>query len=123
MESNVFIHDRFTFDVNGFCATYSYKGQTTTLNLCHGALCELLKAAKQIEDFTIDQNGEPVVVWTDNRLPSPYSFGFEHFCDFVRTFPMTYKLAVKLLEFKVSRQEHLAFQAKVIDLLSPIQAA
>ena len=121
MITNLFIHDRFTFDVNGFSAKYTYNGQTTTLTLCPAAFCQLLQDAAQIEDFTLDQNGEPVILYTDNQFPEGY--GFEHWCAFVRFFPVSYRMAVKLLQYREERKAHRSFQAKIVHLLSPLQAA
>ena len=121
MKPTLEIIGRFTFDVNGFSATYQYRNERTTLTLCPAALCDLLKEAKQIEDFTLDNNGEPVIFYTDNQFPQGY--GFEHWCAFVRFFPLSYRMAVKLIEYRLDREAHCAFQATVAHLLSPLNAA
>lgn len=120
-KDTLFIHDRFIFDVNGFVAKYSYKGRTTTLTLCPAAFCDLLAEAKQIEDFTLDGNGEPVILYTCNIFPQGY--GFEHWCAFVRFFPISYRMAVALLQYREDRNAHHRFQVVVNNLLSPLQVA
>lgn len=111
---------RFTFDLQGFCATYAYKGETTSLTLCLAALCDLLKETKLIEDFTLDRNSEPVILYTDNKFPPGY--GFEYWSAFVKFFPISYRMGVKLLEWREERRKHREFQAIIVSLLSPLAA-
>lgn len=121
MNPQLEILGRFAFNLDGFCATYAYKGVTTTLTLCPSALCDLLKETGLIEDFTLDSNSEPVILYTDNKFPPGY--GFEYWSAFVKFFPISYKMAIKLLEYREERREHEEFQAKIITLLQPLQAA
>lgn len=121
MNQQLEILGRFTFNIEGFQATYAYRGKTITLSLCPAALCDLLKETKQIEDFTMDRNGEPVILFSDNSFPPGY--GFEYWCAFVRFFPISYRMAVALLQYREDRKDHRRFQVVVNNLLSPLQAA
>jgi hypothetical protein len=121
MLNNLEILGRFTFNIAGLDITYSYKGQTTHLTLCPKATCDLLKETKLIEDFDIDSNGEPVILFSDNTYPPGY--GFDRWNAFVCSFPISYRMAVKLMTFREDRMASRQFQATVINLLQPLQAA
>jgi hypothetical protein len=84
------------------------------------ATCAFLQQASAIEDFTLDKNSEPVILYSDNNEPQGY--GFELWHQFVKSFPLCEKLAFLLLEYKIQREEHAQFQATVNHLLSPLAA-
>lgn len=121
MNPQLDILGRFTFDLQGFNATYTYKGETTTLSLCPGALCQLLEDTKLIEGFDLDANGDPVILFTDDHVMTTY--GFDRWNSFVCTFPISYVMAVKLLEYREDCKASQRFQATIANLLSPLQAA
>lgn len=112
---------RYTFNIKGLDITYTCKGETTHLQLCPKATCQLLEDAGLIEGFNIDQNGEPVILFTGDNVRAEY--GFDSWSSFVCTFPLSYRMAVKLMEYRESRKAHLSFQATVNHLLSPLKAA
>lgn len=122
MKPQLEILGRFTFNLDGFNATYRYNGRTTTLTLCPGALCQLLEDTKLIEGFDLDANGEPVILFSETD-PVRAAYGFDRWASFVKTFPISYRMAVKLLEWREERREHREFQARIVTLLSPLQAA
>ena len=121
MNKQVFILGRFTFNLDGFSADYTYGFERKSLNLCPTSLCRLLTDAGLIEGFDMDANNEPVILFTHDQVRTDY--GFDLWSSFVKTFPISYKMAVKLLEYWESRQEHQDYQAKIVSLLSPLQAA
>ena len=111
----------YTFNIHGLQIFYTYKGEDTELSLCPGAVCDLLKDTKLIEDFTMDSNGEPVILYTDNKFPPGY--GFEYWSAFVVFFPIPYRMALKLMEYREDRLASEQVQATIIRLLEPLQAA
>lgn len=120
MKHELIIIGRFTFNAFGFSATYSINGKRTTLTLCPKATCQLFEEAGLIEGFDLDENMEPVILFTQNDVRSTY--GFDRWASFVCTFPVSYRMAVKLLEYREERKAHRAFQSAVDQLLSPLAA-
>ena len=118
---NILLIGAFTFNLKGFEATYSVNNVRTRLQLCPKATCQLLQEAGLIEGFDIDENGEPVILFTDNTYPEGYGFG--RWASFVCFFKISYQMAIKLIEFKEDRRLHHLIQAKVISLLQPLHAA
>jgi hypothetical protein len=112
---------RFTFNLHGLNITYKHKGETTHLSLCPGAICDLLTEAGLIEGFDLDQNGEPVILFTSDPVRSQY--GFDRWNSFVCTFPISYRMAVKLLEYRESRKASRSFHSTIDYLLQPLKAA
>ena len=111
----------FKLNLQGLSITYTYGSERTSLDLCPGAFCELLKETKLIEDFTLDQNSEPVILFADNHFPPGY--GFDRWSSFVRTFHISYQMAVGLMQYREERLESVQVQATIIHLLAPLQAA
>lgn len=120
-DMEVQIINRFYFNVEGINIAYNYKGKTTHLQLCPKATCQLLEDAGMIEGFDIDENGEPVILFTDDHVRTQY--GFDRWNSFVCTFPLSYRMAVKLLEYREARKDHFEFQELISELLLPLQAA
>lgn len=119
--SNLFINGYYRFNHQGLDITYTYKGQTTHLQLCPKATCQLLQDAGLIEGFNLDENSEPVILFTDNTYPAGY--GFDRWNSFVCTFKISHRMAQKIMEFREDRKAHEGFQATVAYLLEPLQAA
>ena len=115
------ILNRFYFNLEGFNIVYRYKGQTTHLQLCPKATCQLLQDAGLIEGFDIDENGEPVVLFTSNEYPQGY--GFDRWNSFVCFFPISYRMAARLMEYREDRKASQQVQTTKANLLSPLQAA
>lgn len=66
------------------------------LSFCPRATCELLKEAGFIEDWTTDNNGEPVILYADHHEPN--GFGFEKWYRFQQRFFINERVAQMLLE-------------------------
>ncbi|HEV7333247.1 MAG TPA: hypothetical protein VGN63_19585 [Flavisolibacter sp.] len=115
------IKGRFMFNIEGLNITYVYRRQTTHLQLCPKATCQLLKEAGLIEDFDIDSNGEPVILFSDYTMPPGY--GFDRWNLFVCTFRLSHRMATKLMEYREDRLSSQDFQDQISHLLSPLQAA
>jgi hypothetical protein len=120
MTNNIFIIGSYKFNLEGLEITYSNHGHTTHLTLCPKATCQLFQDAGLIEGFDIDQNGEPVILFTDSSFPAGY--GFDYWNSFVCFFRLTYKMAVKLMEYWEDRKGSKTFQAAVSNLLRPLAA-
>jgi hypothetical protein len=111
----------YNFSTDGTQITFSAGRTQTTLSFDAPATCQLLQDIGAIEDFTLDANGEPVVLYT--APAHPLGYGYAHWCDFVKTFPLSRRTAEIILEDRYRTATHHLFQAKVIQMLSPLQAA
>ena len=121
MNTQIEIIGRFSFDVNGLDITYRYKGQQKHVVLPPISLCLLLEETKCIEGFDLDENNEPVILFENDPVKTQY--GFDRWNSFYRTFPISYKLAAKLMEWREERREHRRFQAKIVALCPSLEAA
>lgn len=115
------ILNHFTFNINGLDVTYRYESQTTHLQLCPRATCQLLEDAGLIEGFDLDENGEPVILFTSDSVRSQY--GFDRWNSFVCTFKLSWLMVLRLMNFREDRKASRIFQATVKNLLSPLQTA
>lgn len=114
------IQGNYTFNLQGLNITYKVGAKTTQIVLCPKATCQLFQDAGLIEGFDIDQNGEPVILFTDNQFPAGY--GFEYWSGFVVFFKLSRKMAAKLMEYREDRKASQTFQAIVNRLLQPLAA-
>jgi hypothetical protein len=110
----------FTLTVDGLTLTYTFNGQTTTAKYDPSATCSLLKGAGFIEDFTTDNNGEPVILFSDNNHPVGY--GFELWCHFVKSFFLNDRVAQMLAEWKERCKNVARFNGRINYLLYPLKA-
>lgn len=112
---------KFTFNLNGFTASYSYKGENYTLTLDPAATCQLMQSAGLIEGFDINHaTGEPVILFTDNTYPEGYGFG--EWASLVVFYHLSYRKAQMMLERKHEAKEFHNFNALCNYMLQPLQA-
>lgn len=111
----------FKFSINGTEIIYASSGEKTRLVLDAAATCEELKSLGAIEDFAIDRNGEPVVLYSDAN--EPVGYGFEPWCLFLQSFPFNQRVAEIIVESREDRKAFREFQNRIIRLLSPLKAA
>ena len=102
----------FSFSVLGLKVVTSNK----TVTLDPRATCELLQSLNQIDDFTSDRNGEPVILFVDHQEPTGY--GYQMWCDFVKTFRMM-KSEVRVLVQHLDDQACFARSRAIIANLLP----
>lgn len=111
----------FRFDLHGLQLDYDVDGEKSILIFDPCATCDLLKYNKLIEDFDIDKNGEPVILFTDRTYPEGY--GFDQWISFVVFFPIKFRTAQLLLESWKDKQQFEKDEATIGELLSPLEAA
>jgi hypothetical protein len=109
-----------TLTIDGLTLIYSVNGQKITAKYDAPATCDLLKNAGLIEDFTTDSNGEPVVLFSDNNTPVGY--GYELWCDFIKSFPFCDRVAEMLAEYRENYKAFARIIGKCNYLLHPLQA-
>lgn len=107
----------YSLTVDGLTITYTFQGQTTTAKYDPMAACDLMKGAGFIEDFTADSNGEPVILFSDNR--EPIGYGYELWCHFVKSFFLTDRVAEMLAEWRERLKNITRFYGKVNYMLYP----
>lgn len=110
----------FSFSIKGLVIIYN-NGENNVLTLCPLATCDILKDCRFIEDFTIDKNGEPVILYSDIKEPREY--GFCYWCQFVRTFFFSQRVAEMILEYKASFSTYESNMKRINRLLNPSKAA
>lgn len=66
------------------------------------ATVDLLVQMGLVEDFSIDRNGEPVILYCDNKEDRGYGFCLWH--EFVKTFFINERVAEMVLEYKTSSE-------------------
>ena len=108
----------FAFNVNGLEIAIINDNGITTKKFDACATCNLLKRFGSIEDFTTDKNGEPVILFSDNSEPKGY--GYQLWCDFVKSFYFTHRTAEILIEFEEMQMASRKFQARIKALLAPL---
>jgi hypothetical protein len=111
----------FSFTLAGLQFNYLVNGKNTILSLDPKATCSLLQVAGMIEGFDTDSNGEPVILFTDHSYPEGY--GFDQWCYFVKFFPISYRIAQTLVEYREENKAFRKAEAKIIYMLQPLQAA
>jgi hypothetical protein len=116
------IINNYAFSVNGFHLNYSTQQQSFDLTFDAKATANLLKQAGIIEDFDLDKNGEPVILYTDSMYGRPVS-GFCLWCDYVKTFRFIGRHAEILAEHIEGRKSFMKTKAVISNLLQPLTAA
>lgn len=116
---------KVNFDINGLSVSYqkssALRFEQHSLTLCPVATCKALKAARMIEGFEMDNNNEPVILFSTKDTAAGYNG--QHWCDFVKSFRMTNRYAEMIIE---AREEKKAFrkQYNIINkLMAPFAAA
>jgi len=98
------IINSFSFTINGLKISFIEDNEKTILSFDPLATCDLFKNIGFIEDFTTDRNGEPVILFTDKNFPQGY--GYELWCDFVKSCPNQKRIAEIIIEHR-QEQEYL----------------
>jgi hypothetical protein len=111
----------FRFDINGLQFNYTKDGETFISSFDALATCNLFTEHKLIEGFDIDKNCEPVILFTDRTYPE--GFGFDMWASFVHFFPVSYKIAAKILEMVLAKAQFDQDMQTIDRLLSPLQKA
>ncbi|MBD0289217.1 MAG: hypothetical protein ICV79_27935 [Flavisolibacter sp.] len=111
----------YSLTTEGLQLSYTFDGQHTNLSLDACSFCELLKEAGAIEDFTTDGNSEPVILYSDSN--EPVGYGYELWCDFIKSFPFNSRVAELLIEHRESTQTYRRTVATIDYLLSPLTKA
>lgn len=75
----------YSLNYGGLQLSWTSHGQKFFLIYDPCATCEFLKGLRIIEDFTLDKNGEPVIMFTDSNKPEGY--GFALWCSFIKSYP------------------------------------
>ena len=104
--------------LNGYCLNYdglkisfTKGGEKSTTTYDPKATCDLFKEIGYIEDFTFDKNGEPVILFTDNSVPPGY--GYELWCNFIKSFPGKESLFLNVIEYKEERKAFKKLQTAI----------
>ena len=73
------------------------------------ATCDLLQQIGWIEDFAIDANGEPVILFTKDCEDENGNWhnlsGYELWCDFVKSFFFSERVAEMVLDYIASTKQ------------------
>jgi hypothetical protein len=107
----------FSISIQGLQLSYSNK--VLKYDAC--ATCELFKKVGFIEDFTQDNNGEPVILFADSN--EPQGFGYELWCYFVKSFPSSLRVAEMLIEGLEANDSAVRAISVINKLLQPLKAA
>lgn len=116
---------KVTFNINGLSISYQISSalrfEQKTLTLCPVATVKAMEAARMIEGFEMDENNEPIILFSTKDTAAGYNG--QHWCDFVKTFRMTNRYCEMLIE---AREEKKSFkkQYNIINkLMAPFAAA
>jgi len=115
---NTVMINRFSLSVEGLILNYTYERVTTNLILDACATTDLFQNMGFIEDFVV--SNEPVVLFTDLKEGQPIT-GYSTWCDFVKTFPMTRRMAEMIAEYREGKKLNNKMVDQINALLSPLE--
>lgn len=118
MQTNVkpAIISGFSFGYEGLKITYTLNYLGFILHLDPKATCEAFKECGFIQDWTIDKNLEPVILF--EVLNDPIGYGYELWCHFIKSFPITIDLLQSVLERKGEQEINQWYYATIQRLLA-----
>lgn len=92
----MFTVTHYSLTIEGMQLGLTAAGEKYQFTNCPKESCQVLKEAGLIEDFTIDKNGEPVILYADKNKPQGY--GYELWCHFVKSFPNVLRVGQMIIE-------------------------
>jgi hypothetical protein len=111
----------YSLTIEGMKLTMSAANETYVFTNCPKEACQVLKEAGLIEDFTIDKNGEPVILYTDKNEPKGY--GYELWCHFVKSFPNVLRVGQMIIDAVIDVNVSKRNRLIVNRMLSPLNKA
>lgn len=108
--------------VEGLSITYDAGICTNNVCLDPAASCDLLQQLGAIEAFELDQNREPVILFTDNQY-GRIATGWDYWCNFHKSFPMTNRIGEMIIQHIQDTKQFNRLKGKIKYLLQPLNAA
>ncbi|MES2620582.1 MAG: hypothetical protein V4615_07010 [Bacteroidota bacterium] len=109
-----------SLSLSGLLINCRENGIPKTFSLCPKATCQLLADLNQIEDFEIDANGEPVILFTDENAPR--GFDGEQWHMFVQTYHLSNNRAEILAGHLSDKATFARDAATITRLLQPLKS-
>lgn len=102
----------YSFLIEGLTINYRFNGVSNLLKLDPCATCNLFEDMHIIEGFDLDNNGEPVILFTNQNAT-----GFCFWAEFVKSYPFTQRHAEILAANNASTYEANSIIARIDRLL------
>jgi hypothetical protein len=112
----------FSLSIDGLTINYTKGERTINAFFDPFATCDLLLSLNVIEDFDVDRNGEPVVLFVTNNCGVPKT-GFALWYLFQKHFNLVKRQIEIIVEHIESMKQARAMNAIINHLLQPLQAA
>lgn len=110
----------YSFSLYGLSINYQYKGASNTIFFDPCAACEVFSKLRIIDDFQLDSNGEPVIIWEDRQYGCP-AMGWCQWYQFAATFKVIQRHAEIIAEARENEKSFRKSEAIINRLLSPLK--